>query len=472
MTLARKNILAALVLALPVAAIATLAAGWIERRDRTALLERIAQAHMGEVTRDACASYPQWFLAGARPNRPRPEEQLQPDADVRLPRPSPDPLPYEFFAYDDAFSPSSVAGPRFPDEFRRRMRTSPPDRIVSGRYANALGSGVQTAIATPWTPGPCSVILFRQLDPPGSITVRAGFFAGVLLLSALVAWLVATPTAARIRRLSKEAKESTRDDYAAMVQVTGKDEISALGAIFNESAADIRRKTTGIHDREEALRRYAEVTTEDVAPPLAALTSHLAELGAGGDPRVNHAVREAHRLTMALQNQGAVTRLRAVNDSSPRDAVDLAEVVKTLGASRLALARACDVTLDTSRATTRTVVNADAALMTQAIANLIDNAIIYNRPGGSVRVELVSYDHGKRFRLVVADTGLGVSDEDFAGLTANKRFRGDEARTRRPGSRGLGLALAREIADRFGMQLDLRQPEGGGFEAEIATRDR
>jgi len=40
----------------------------------------------------------------------------------------------------------------------------------------------------------------------------------------------------------------------------------------------------------------------------------------------------------------------------------------------------------------------------------------------------------------VIDNGPGVSDEEFTGLTANKRFRGDEASTRRPGGRGLGLA--------------------------------
>jgi len=87
-----------------------------------------------------------------------------------------------------------------------------------------------------------------------------------------------------------------------------------------------------------------------------------------------------------------------------------------------------------------------------------------------VRIALESYDRGQRFKLLIADNGPGVSDDDFAGLTANKRFRGDESRTRRPGGRGLGLALALEVADRFGMSFDLRQPSTGGFEAEFSTR--
>ncbi len=479
MTLARRNVLAALALALPAAIAILFGINWLDRRDRTVLLETIALAVQNDIIRDACVNDPQWFLAGVRLGRPRPEERLQPDADVRLPRPSQDPMPFEYFAYDEEFSPSSVAGPRFPDAFKRAMRTSPPERIVTGTYSNALGSGVQTAVATRWSPGPCSVLLFRQLDPPNRVFVRAVLFVGIYGACFLIAYVAAAPTAARIRDLSKQARNSTRNDYAAMVDIKGSDEIGSLGAVFNDSAGDIRQKVADIRDREEALRRYVEHTTEEVAPPLAALEDHLISLGDGGaDPRLRHAVREAHRLTMALRNQAAVTKLRGVTDSSPREAIDLSNVVRDLAGSRRALAAACEVTLDIGKvggvgnmgASAPVMVQADPLLIEQAIANVLDNAIIYNSPGGSVRIELSPYDHGRRFRLLIADTGPGVTDEELAGLTANKRFRGDESRTRRPGGRGLGLALAREVADRFGMQLDLRQPAAGGFEAEFSTR--
>jgi signal transduction histidine kinase len=478
MTLVRRNILAAFALALPAAIAILFGINWLERRDRAVLLETIALSVQNEIIRDACVNDPQWFLAGVRIGRPRPEERLQPDADVRLPRPSPDPLPFEYFAYDEDLSPSSVAGPRFPDAFKRAMRTSPPERIVTGTYSNALGTGVQTAVVTRWSPGPCSVLLFRQLDPPNRLAARAGLFVAIYAACFLITYVAAAPTAARIRNLSQQARNSTRNDYAAMVDIKGSDEIGSLGAVFNDSAGDIRQKAADIRDREEALRRYVEHTTEEVAPPLAALEDHLVSLGGGGDdPRLRHAVREAHRLTMALRNQAAVTKLRGVTDSSPRESIDLSKVVRDLTASRRALAAACEVTIDVGKvggsdmgASAPVIVQADPLLIEQAIANVLDNAIIYNNPGGSIRVELSPYDHGRRFRLLIADTGPGVTDEEFAGLTANKRFRGDESRTRRPGGRGLGLALAREVADRFGMQLDLRQPAAGGFEAEFSTR--
>jgi signal transduction histidine kinase len=68
----------------------------------------------------------------------------------------------------------------------------------------------------------------------------------------------------------------------------------------------------------------------------------------------------------------------------------------------------------------------------------------------------------------VRDNGRGVSEEQFRGLTAVRRFRGDEGRNRRPGAPGLGLAVAQEVVDRSNMQLDLKRPGAGGFEVEFS----
>jgi signal transduction histidine kinase len=467
MTLGRWNLIIALLLALPAALLAYYAAGWIEMRDRRALLERVAQAQLNDVTRDACQADPGWFLAGPRTGRPSLAERQVPDADVMLPRPRADEMPFEFFAYDEEFQPKSVAGPRFPEDLRRVMRTSPPQRVASGSYRSGEGPGLQTAILTNWTPGPCAVLLFRQPPPPGRFWTNVMFFGGLYALAFLVALAAVAPTTMRIRRLAREAKASARSSYSDMVTVSGSDEISSLGAVFNDTATDIRQRAVDARDREEALRRYVETTTEDIVPPLATLSARLATLSGSEGPA---AAKESHRLMMLVQNLAAVTRLRAVTQDAPREAVDLAAVVASVVETRRTLARVAGVTLDASRATTPVTVQADRALIEQAVANLVDNAIVYNRAGGAVAIELASYDHGRRFRLVVSDNGPGVDDETLAGLTANKRFRGDEARSRRPGGRGLGLALTREIADRFGMQLDLRQPVGGGFEAEISTR--
>ncbi len=119
------------------------------------------------------------------------------------------------------------------------------------------------------------------------------------------------PTGARIRSLSLAARDSARNDYADIVTVSGDDEIGSLGALFNDTAADIRRKSAESRDREEVLRRYVENTTADVGEPLVDLERHLSQvMAARPDRDIEAAVKAAHRLATRLQNQAAVIRLR------------------------------------------------------------------------------------------------------------------------------------------------------------------
>jgi len=311
---------------------------------------------------------------------------------------------------------------------------------------------------------------------PNPVRTRLVLFGLVLAVCLVVALATAGPTARRLSTLTAAVRESARADYSGIPPVTGRDDITALGAAFNEAAADIRRRISDAQDREEALRRYVEVTKEDVAAPLGDLEERLGALQASPQlpapvaDDVRLAVREAHQLRARLQNLASVARLRAVTDQSPREVVDLTSLVTHLVMSRAALARAAGVTLDLQPPDPGVTVKADARLLEQAIGNVLDNAITHSGAGARVRVELRGFEHGGRFALRVTDNGRSVSDQDFTELTANRRFRGDESRTRRPGGRGLGLALAREVADRFGLQLDLRRPVSGGFEVELAPR--
>jgi signal transduction histidine kinase len=439
MTQTRRVQLASVVVAFAAAVMLLLVVERVRRADGAAALQRVAQGHQTDAVRDACEADPQWFLAGPRSGRPTMAERMQPDADVKLPRPSRDELPFEFFAYDDQFSGTSTAAPRFPDEFKRAMRSSPPSRSMYGTYESQSGTGVQFASLTGWSPGPCAVMLFRMRPSPNPVRTRLVLFALLFAVSLVVAMAAAGPMARRLSTLTAAVRESARADYSGIPPVTGRDDITALGAAFNEAAADIRRRITDAQDREEALRRYVEVTKEDVAAPLGDLEERLGALQASPQlpaqvaDDVRRAVRDAHQLRARLQNLASVARLRAVTDQSPREVVDLTSLVTHLVTSRAALARAAGVTVDLQPPDPGVTVKADARLLEQAIGNVLDNAITHSGAGARVRVELRGFEHGGRFSLRVTDNGRSVTDQDFGELTANRRFRGDESRTRRPG---------------------------------------
>ena len=120
MTLSRQHLLMSVALAVPAAAVVLIAVNSLQSREKLALAERIVQGHVVDTMRDACEQDPGWFLAGPRLPRPSLADRNMIDADVHLPRPSKEQLPFEIFAYDEQYTPSSVAGPRFPSRCATR----------------------------------------------------------------------------------------------------------------------------------------------------------------------------------------------------------------------------------------------------------------------------------------------------------------------------------------------------------------
>jgi len=474
MTLSRQLVMTSVFVALPVALMMSAGVGQLRDRDRRLMMLRVGEGQLTDVVRDGCEADPVWFLAGPRTGRPTAAQRAMPDADVYLPRPDSSELPFEVFAYYGNFEAGSSAAPRFPENVRRQLRGLERG-VAFGSYASETGDGLEMGMLTGWSPGPCAVLLFRLRPEPNarliSLLIFAGFFAGALV----VAGGVTTRMWIRIRTLADAVRASARDEYATMVPVGGRDEISAIGATFNEAAADIRRRAVDVRDRDEALRRHVRLTTEDVGIPLAELEARLGALTAESGLSDRHradlrqALVDAHALSARLQNLTAVARLRSATGEVTREVVDVSRVVEHVAQTRRPLARATGVDVSVTLPPGPVTWTADPALFEQAVANVVDNAIVHNRPGGRVTIDLAGYEQDGRFTLRVRDDGPGVTEEAFAALTANRRFRGDEGRSGR-GGRGLGLAVSREVADRFGLQLDLRRPSAGGFEVEFSVR--
>jgi signal transduction histidine kinase len=440
--------------------------------DQTTTIDRLVDASLTQHVRESCETDPNWFLAGPREAPPSLAERALPDAEVRLPRPRADELPLEFYAYNDQFEAQSTAAPRFPVDFRNALRASPPVRFVRGPFETRDGTGIQMARMTGWS-GPCAVLLFRLRPYPNHLSESVYLFAGLFVTCVLVSAVVAGPTVLRIRELAQAERDSARQDYGGMAPVHGRDEIASLGAMFNEASADIRRRITDSRDREEALRRYVADVTDGIAAPLSDLETRLLSVhpdrsGADAGAARIDAARRAHQLSTRLLNLAAAARLRTSRERLAREPVDMNAVVARVLATLAPLAAAGGVTMTAAMPQTPAVITGDPVLLERAIGNLVDNALLYNQPGGRVLVEIAQYERHGRFSLRVTDTGRGMSDEEFTGLNAIRRFRGDEGRERRPGAPGLGLAVAREVAERFGFGLELRRPAAGGFEVEFA----
>jgi signal transduction histidine kinase len=212
--------------------------------------------------------------------------------------------------------------------------------------------------------------------------------------------------------------------------------------------------------------------------PLTVLQGHLITLqdrvknARDIDTRtVAQALQEAHYIASILHNLSAVAKLEGGDLQVRMDPVDLNALVERAVSRHTPIAQSNRIEIDFAVPEQKLLARGDVTLIEQAVSNVVHNAVRYNKPGGHVAVLLEerrddTTDPADRFSLRVIDDGPGIPDEELARLP-ERRFRGNEARTRHPEGLGLGLSITRDVAGRHGFELQLRRSEYGGLEVEL-----
>lgn len=478
------------------------AIGWLRadvvRRDQERALHEFALARMESGGRERCESDPAYFVIavpprggpahaagpdddapGAPPAPPPPEGRrppapsIPPDAsgDLDEPtRPPPGPLT-RLWAYAADFTSRNRSAPPLPDELKARLAAGADDAGLPYE-PNGL-HGRQLAVRTPWPDGPCAFVLVRRIEPapPGSAAFPLWAAGGLVAVVLAVVFVAAGPVVRRITQLTADVRRAAAERYAQPVAVDGGGEIAELARAFNDAGAEVRRHLDEAARREETLRAFVANTTHDVMTPLTVLHGHLAALrrraseSAADAEIVNAAIEEAHYLGALVHNLGAAAKLDAGDQQVHLAPLSLNDLVQRVVERHWMLASPRAIEVEFAVPEQPVWFDADVTLLEQAVANVVGNAVRYNRPGGHVAVVLGEVPDGK-FSLRVIDDGPGVPDADLARLT-ERAFRGDDARRRNPEGTGLGLDIARRVAELHRLTLEFRRSSHGGLEVEF-----
>ena len=97
----------------------------------------------------------------------------------------------------------------------------------------------------------------------------------------------------------------------------------------------------------------------------------------------------------------------------------------------------------------------------QMLINLIENASKYNKPGGSVTVQVFS--NGVEANVAISDTGIGIAEENLPRLF-ERFYRVDKGRSRQMGGTGLGLAIVKHIVRSMNGEIEVHSKLGEGTE--------
>jgi signal transduction histidine kinase len=282
-----------------------------------------------------------------------------------------------------------------------------------------------------------------------------GALGVTLVLAVTGGYVISRRVAARLDAINRNSAAILEGDLSRRMPVTG------TGDEFDELAENLNRMLDRIAALMAGMREVSDSIAHDMRSPISRLRSRI-EVALMGPPDAN-AYREALEqtvtdsdailamfnslLTIALAESG-VPRERFTTVDLTRIARDTVEIYEPVAEDA-----AVSVVLDAKSPVT---LPGDPHLLTQAIANLLDNAIKYVPRGGKVEVRVARDPSGAQ--LTVADDGPGIPAA-FRDKALERWTRVDESRTT-PGS-GLGLSLVRAVARLHGGSIDLADNQPG-----------
>ena len=329
-------------------------------------------------------------------------------------------------------------------------------RVASEKLQDVNGRAYRL-ISAPRPPSP------RTLLAPGpkGVGMRLGVAA---LISALVSLLLARYLAAPLGYLSRASRRLATGDLTVRVGAAldrRKDE-------FGQLALDMDEMAKRLQESQQANQRLLRDVSHELRSPLARLRVAL-EIARNKDR--NLVVEELNRIELEgerLENliDEVLSLLREL--SGPRELklarFDLTELLQDLVETvNYEIAEDCgQIELQLG---SPLLLNADKELLWRVFENLLRNAMIHGGDAGGIRVTGSVASH-QEIRVQVIDSGPGIAEAHIDKIF-EPFYRVDEARNRKSGGHGLGLAIAASAVRRHGGRISASNHEGGGLEVVV-----
>ena len=286
----------------------------------------------------------------------------------------------------------------------------------------------------------------------------------IILLSSVCTYFLTKKTLTPLQKLTCEVRQIQAQNLSTQLAVPdSKDEIAQLTSSFNEM---LKRLDNAFSTQ----KQFSASAAHELRTPLAVLQTNLEVFEKKQNPEMieyrqlfamikEQTTRLSHLVSTLLD----MTNLKSVPRS---DLVSLSELVDEVFCDLDPVAEEAGISMDFDNGSdqdspaivhspeTDNSINNDIlsitgsyVLLYRAVYNLVENALKYNRPNGSVTVSV--WQKNGQAMILVKDTGIGISPENQEKIF-DPFFRVDKSRSRAMGGAGLGLALVDSIAQEHG----------------------
>jgi heavy metal sensor kinase len=310
-------------------------------------------------------------------------------------------------------------------------------------------------------------LILSVADPQRKFEGVLRAFTTVLLLSTPLILALATACGlwlgrralAPVARITDDARAITESNLSARLAVpTSQDELQQLSETLNDMLERIERSFT-------RTKRFTADASHELRAPMtliytAAQHSLRRERSRGElADSMQKILRESQRTTALIDDLLLLARGDAGRESTTMEVMDAGPLLRDAAEQATAMAAANNIGVSLQLESDGLPVRANEAQLRRLLLIVIDNALKYTPSGG--RVTIAASADASGVTISVADTGAGISPDDLSHIF-ERFWRADKVRSRQAGGTGLGLTIAKQIAETLGARLDVQSEVGRG----------
>ena len=280
---------------------------------------------------------------------------------------------------------------------------------------------------------------------------------GVIVLAGIGGLFLASRVLKPVEQITRTAQKIEESDLSQRIAVKNDDELGRLASTLNDMIARL----------EEAFNRQRQFTADashELRTPLAIMQAE-ATLALSKERTEDEYKKSLETISQESTYMSSVigkllflARSDAGKEQFNFEDVDLKDLITGLSTNVEALAsdKGIKFTVDAQE---NLVVSGDKVKLRQLFINILENAVRYTPADGNISVSLVRKDGGAL--AIISDTGIGIPPENLPHIF-ERFYRVDKARSRVDGGVGLGMAIAKYIADSHKGKITVESEVGKG----------
>ncbi len=291
---------------------------------------------------------------------------------------------------------------------------------------------------------------------------------GVLLIlaSTVIGFIISRSITRPINKLMTKAKYISKGEYDKKIEINT--DILEINDLINS----INNLSQSIKEQENIRKRLTGDISHELKTPLTNIQSHLEAMIDGiwepTEERLLSVKEEAERLSSLVSDMQKLNKYDESSIKLKKDNVNISDIIYFVIFQFSNLAKSKNIKIEYEKKNINLYCDKDK--ITQALVNILSNAIRYSNEGSTIFIDEKLKDN--KVIISIEDQGIGISEEDLK-YVFERFYRADKSRTRATGGTGIGLTIVKSIVSSHGgeVKLESKLGEGSKFTVILPKED-